>query len=179
MMNWYDMPGALNGFENNPAYHEKTAADSYEERVRKKTSRTDQRLHFSNSWIKNRNYKKKMVRRFLSINPDMDYSKHAGTSCRTGVYRCGSINEDSEVRDQRMIYDFNIYTRVFRSPRGDLRKFHGNVFPVYGRYALAQKDKEAVKLTNRRIRYRTLDDENGKSYSYCRKLYSPVIDSIW
>lgn len=27
MINWYEMPGALENFENNPAYHEKLAID--------------------------------------------------------------------------------------------------------------------------------------------------------
>ena len=32
MINWYEMPGALDNFERNPAYHEKLAIDALSSR---------------------------------------------------------------------------------------------------------------------------------------------------
>lgn len=79
----------------------------------------------------------------------------------------------------KMTYSFNPYTRVFLSLRGDLRKYHGAAFPSRSSYALRPKDKDAAKITNRRIRRHSLDEDMSSRYSYCKKYYGPLIDEIW
>lgn len=180
MINWYEMPGALDNFERNPAYHEKLAIDAIIEPVRNVMPANRQAFRRVDcSWVKKREYKKKLVCRFLSINPDMDYSKRYGTRCSPAIYLCFPTYNDGDFYDPKMTYSFNPYTRVFLSLRGDLRKYHGAAFPIRGSYALGPKDKDAAKITNRRIRRHALDEDMSRSYSYYKKLYSPLIDEIW
>lgn len=180
MVEWYDMPGALDDFERHPAYLEKLAVDADAETVKKGKSvnvkSTDRRVC---SWVKKREYKKKLVRRFLTINPDMDYSKLYGMRCSPAIYLCFPSYNEGDYYDPKMTYSFNPYTRVFLSLRGDLRKYHGAAFPVRSSYALGPKDRDAAKITNRRIRHHALDEETPRNYSCCKKLYGPLIDEIW
>ena len=140
MINWYEMPGALDNLENNPAYLEKIAIDAEPEQNAAVTI-THRQLRSTCSWIEKRNYKKKMVRRFLSINPDMDYSKLDGTTCGAAIYLCFPDYNDGDFYDPKMVYSFNPYSRVFLSPRGDLRKYHGAASFCRGSYTLGCKDK--------------------------------------
>lgn len=180
MAEWYDMPGALDDFESHPAYLEKLAVDADFEVTKEVISPSEKTTDRSVcSWVKNRKHKKKMVRRFLTINPDMDYSKLYGMRCSPAIYLCFPSYNDGNYYDPKMTYSFNPYTRVFLSLRGDLRKYHGAAFPIRGSYALGAKDRDAAKITNRRIRRHALDEETVGSYSYCKKLYGPLIDEIW
>ena len=180
MVAWYDMPGALDDFESHPAYLEKLVVDADDEVTRENVlTHTNAKSRNVCSWIKKRKHKKKMVRRFLSINPDMDYAQLHGMRCEPAIYLCIPSYNEGDYYDPKITYSFNPYTRVFLSLRGDLRKYHGAAFPIRSSYALGPKDKDAAKITNRRIRHRALDDETVGSYSYCKKLYGPLIDEIW
>lgn len=180
MINWYEMPGALEDFESNPAYHEKLAIDADFDLVKNVIPANKQTSCRNDcSWVKKRKYKKKLVRRFLNINPDMDYSKLHGMRCSPAIYLCFPDYNNGDFYDPKMTYSFNPYTRVFLSLRGDLRKYHGAAFPSRSSYALGPKDKDAAKITNRRIRRRALNEDMSSSYSYCKKLYGPLIDEIW
>lgn len=180
MTKWYDMPGALDDFESNPAYFEKMEVDAYTEPVRKPSSIGKQAdARNTCSWIRKHKYKKKMVRRFLSINPDMEISKLNGMRCDPGIYLNTPYYEDGYYYDPRITYSFNPYTRIFLSRRGDLRKYHGAVSYIQGSFALGSKEKDAVKLTNRRIRHHALDEEAINRYSSCKKLYAPMTDNLW
>lgn len=180
MVEWYDMPGALDDFESHPAYLEKLAVDANAEVTTDVIPASEKTTDHSDcSWVKKREHKKKMVRRFLTINPDMDYSKLCGMRCSPAIYLCFPSYNDGDYYDPKMTYSFNPYTRVFLSLRGDLRKYHGAAFPIRGSYALGSKDKDAAKITNRRIRRHALDEDMSSSYSYCKKLYGPLIDEIW
>lgn len=166
MMNWYDLPGALDGFESNPAYLEKLAVDSEEEIEGMDRPSGKRVTQTSCSWVKKRRYKKKMVRRFLSINPDLDYSSSHGMRCCKGYY----IHDEHE-SFPRHYYTFNRYTKVYLSRRGDLRKFNGQVVFENKRLSLWKKDKTVGKLTNRRIHYNENYGEACRTHSYCKKLY--------
>lgn len=180
MVEWYDMPGALDDFESHPAYPQKLTIDAAVEVTTDEIPAGEKtKARSVCSWVKKREYKKKLVHRFLSINPDMDYSKWHGTRCSPAIYLCFPTCDDGDFYDPKMTYSFNPYTRVFLSLRGDLRKYHGAVFPIRGSYALGPKDKDAAKITNRRIRRHALDEDMSRSYSYYKKLYSPLIDEIW
>lgn len=180
MVEWYDMPSALDDFESHLAYLEKLAVDANAEVITDVIPASEKTTNHSDcSWVKKRKHKKKMVRRFLTINPDMDYSKLCGMRCSPAIYLCFPSYNEGEYYDPKMTYSFNPYTRVFLSLRGDLRKYHGVAFPIRGSYALGSKDKDAAKITNRRIRRHALDEDMSSSYSYCKKLYGPLIDEIW
>ena len=180
MVKWHDMAGALDDFESHLAYLEKLAVDAVVEVTTDVIPTSEKKkARIVCSWVRKRKHKKKMVRRFQTINPDMDYSKLYGMRCSPAIYLCfPSYNEDGYY-DPKMTYSFNPYTKVFLSLRGDLRKYHGAAFPIRGSYALGSKDKEAAKITNRRIRRHALDENMSSSYSYCKKLYGPLIDEIW
>lgn len=179
MQNWFDMAGALEGFDSNPEYLEKMtidyAAADGKNVVQKRRSES---IHAC-AWVRNRNHKKKLIRRFLSINPDMDYSKLSGTRCEPAIYLCFPEFNDGKFFDPKMEYNFNPYSRVFLSPRGDIRKYHGEVSPCRGSFALGRKEKEVSRITNRRIRHLNASDELPTSHSYCKKLYGPLKDDLW
>lgn len=177
MLNWYDLPGALDDFENNPAYLEKLETDSEEEIETEE--KFCERKATTCTWFKKRNYKKKMVRRFLSINPDMDYSKSYGMRCSPAIYLCFPSFEEDGFYDPKMTYTFNPYTHIFLSPRGDLWKYHGEAFPIRSSYALGRKDKVTARITNRRIRHLAVDEDISNSYTYLKKSCSPMINRIW
>ena len=180
MVECYDMPGALDDFESHPAYLEKLSVDVDVEMTTDviSTGEKTKSLRVC-SWIRKRKHKKKMVRRFLTINTDMDYSKLYGMRCSPAIYLCFPSYNEGNYYDPKMTYSFNPYTRVFLSFRGDLRKYHGAAFPIRSSYALGPKDRDVAKITNRRIRRYALDEETVRSYSYCKKLYEPLIDEIW
>lgn len=177
MVNWYDMPGAMIDLESHPAFLEKVAIDDVEQEFPRAMRKT--RSKRMNAWVSKRNHKKKLIRRFLSVNPDMDYSKLCGTSCSPAIYLCIPSYNDGDFYDPKMTYNFNPYEKIFLSPRGDLRKYHGAVYPIRGSYALGHKDKDASKITNRRVRKLAHDDEMVYRHSYCKKAYGPLVDRIW
>ena len=131
------------------------------------------------AWVSKRNHKKKIIRRFLSVNPYMDYSKLCGTGCSPAIYLCIPSYNDGDYYDREMTYNLNPYEKIFLSPHGDLRKYRGTVYPIRGSYALSHKDKDASKITNRLIRKYALDDELICSHSYYKKVYGPLVDRIW
>lgn len=179
MQNWFDMPGALEGFDRNPEYLEKMTIDYADDDGKNAVQkRCGESIHAC-AWVRNRNYKKKLIRRFLSINPDMDFSKLPGTHCEPAIYLYFPRFENNSYHDPKMNYNFNPYNRIFLSPRGDLRKYHGEVSPCRGCFALGRKEKDASKITNRRIRYLDAFDELPANHSYCKKLYGPMKDDLW
>lgn len=112
MTNWYEIPGALEDFENNPAYHEKLAIDADIELVKNVKPANKQTFCRTDcSWVKKRIYKKKLVRRFLTINPDMDYSKLHGMRCSPAIYLCFPDYNNGDFYDPKMTYSFNPYTQ--------------------------------------------------------------------
>ena len=116
MVKWYDMPGALDDFESRPAYLEKLVVDANVEvttdviPARKKTTNSR-----NCSWVRKRKHKKKKVRRFLTINPNKDYSKFYGTWCSPTIYLCFPFYNKGDYYDPEMTYSFNPYIRVFLS----------------------------------------------------------------
>lgn len=180
MKRCFDMPGALDNFESNPIYLEKLAIDAEAELAKNVTTAGKRKSNRSYcSWVKKRNYKKKMVRRFLTINPDMDYSKVEGMRCTPVIWIRHFYYNDGDYYDPKMTYSINPYTRVFLSLRGDLRKYHGLVSYSHYSIALGPKEKDTAKITNRRIRHHALDEEASSNYSYCKKLYGPLVDQTW
>lgn len=82
MINWYEMPGALEGFESNPAYQEKLAIDAHIEPDKSVMPANEQAFCRSDCLcLKKHKHKKKRVRRFLTVNSDMVYSKFQGMRC--------------------------------------------------------------------------------------------------
>lgn len=116
MVEWYDMPGALDDIESHPAYLEKLAIDAEVEVTTDVILASEKAKDRSvYSWIKKRKHKKKMFCRFLTINPDMDYSKLYGMRCSPAIYLCFPSYNEGDYHDPKMTYSFNPYTRVFLS----------------------------------------------------------------
>lgn len=179
-MNWYDMPGALDGFENNPAYHEKMEVET-DHQTEKVTSPFNYKAVpvGTNSWIKKREFKKKMVRRFLTINPGMDYSKLYGDRCVPAIYICTPNYNNGDYYDPRVTYSFNPYTHVFLSRRGDIRKYHGVVSVDRNIYVLSRRDKTVTKAVNRKIRHMSIDEDASVYNAVYKKIYGNFINGIW
>ena len=125
-----------------------------------------------NAWCRKRAYKKKLVRRFLSVNPALDITKLAGAKPTPGVYIAYPyVDESGKFYDWKHEYSFNPYEKIYLSARGDFRKYHGIVYDCWnGNYSLARKGKRKVKQANRRIRYRCVDEEGySEKYSFYKK----------
>ena len=180
MLNWYDMPGALD-IENNDAYIEKMAIDDCEENT--DVALKSRNIRKTCSWIENRNHKKKMIRRFLSMNPAMDFSNNKGTDCINAIVLNTPKYTEDGFYDPRISYNFNTYCNIFLSRRGDLRVYHGaSAINRSGIYTLGKKDKESYqKVTNRRIRHLKvdIDADAPNNYAYFKKAFNPMIDYLW
>lgn len=150
------MSGALDDFENNPAYLNKVEINN-EPKQDTTITTSHGKTRCTYAWVEKRNYKKKMVRCFLSINPDMDYSKLGGARCSPAIYLCFPDYNDGDFYDPKKTYSFNPHSRIYLSPRGDLRKYHGAVSPCRGSYALGRKNKDVSRITNRRLRHLETD----------------------
>lgn len=86
MVKWYDMLGALDAFESHPAHLEKLAVDAVVEVTADVIPTSEKKkARCVCSWVRKRKHEKKMVRRFLTINPDMDYSKLHGMRCSPAI----------------------------------------------------------------------------------------------
>ena len=160
-----------------PEYAEKYLLDEEDVYCTTKPKRAEKLRE--NAWNRKRHYKKKMVRRFLTMNPAMDFSNMAGQNCRQAIYIHYPNVFDGEYQDPRMEYALNPYTKVFLSPRGDLRVYHGNISYIRGSYTLANKDKSLQRVTNRRIRKASMEDIATTNFSYCKKCYGPWVDDLW
>lgn len=170
---WYNLPGALN-IENNPLFIEKACFDSdfkvcedaHRSVCRKKKVRDNGRV------MKSR-YKKKLRRRFLSMDPSLDYSKLEGTNCHPGVDASIWVWKDSETMDS-MIYNLNPYSKTFMSKRGDIRVYRGKIEALHGNhYNMNCKYRCVKKLKNSRIRHMKVDEDGGLSYAYAKKECTP------
>lgn len=133
------------------------------------------------AWERKRRYKKRMVRRFLSMNPAMDYSRIKGHGCPDGIYLDFRDPADEDYKSPRKSYWINPYTRIYISPRGDLRKYNGDMlYDRSGDFALCSGYKNtAKKMTNRRIRRVPVDAELPTSESCRRKAYGPRKDEFF
>lgn len=163
--------------ESNPVFLEKLSADDIEDC--KSSAVKPKKYRNTCSWIEKRDYKKKMIRRFLSINPAMDFSQHGGTWCSPGIYISIGHHDELGFYDPKIYYDFNIYTRIFLSRRGDLRKYHGMIAPIGTCYALGRKDKTIAKIANRKIRYQPIDEDTPLNDSVYKKMYGILVHQIW
>lgn len=173
MLNWYEIPGALDGIEKHPAFIEKKVLDetSLQE---SSAALAFKRTPKENSWVKKRNFKKKMFRQFLSINPDLNFSLINGIRLSPSIFLCFSdFDADGRFKDYKMEYNFNPYTRVYLTPSGYLRKYHGTVEIGTGIYDLDNTNKFASKVTNRRLRQHATDEEYSCNYSYYKKVFGP------
>lgn len=163
---------AIDSLSDDPAFVEKCLLDD-EEQILNRTKRNTQKER-DNAWQRNRSYKEKLVRRFLSMNPSMDYSDFRGMRCSQAIYLHFPQDDNGEYVDHRMSYCINPYTKVFLSRRGDLRVYHGNISYIRGSFTLANKDKMIQKITNKRIRKANAGEETICTFSYQKKLYGPA-----
>ena len=125
------------------------------------------------AWVRKRLYKKKMVRRFLDLNPSMNYSQLCGTDCRRGIYQFDH-NLDDDVYDSYPLYCLNRNNHIFLSVRGDLRIYHGALFS-HGIFNYTMGGRNDIrKITNRRLRKLPFDAEGASNYAFCKKLCAPI-----
>ena len=178
-MHWYDLPGALDGFESNPEFLEKMAIDDFEEKPPQKEvhSKKHSMKKRECSWVRKREYKKKLVRRFLTINPDMVFSGKDGNYYCSAWIICSPAYYEGGFFDPKVDYSFNRYTHVYLSPRGDIRKWNGAVYDVWnGCYFIDNSERWAWRAFNRKIRYQPITEETNYTYPYYKKMYFPLSD---
>ncbi len=176
MLNWYEMPGALD-FDNNPAFAEKMELDNREDDSVTVPSK-GRNMRTTSSYVEKRLNKKKLVRRFLSMNPAMDFSINKGTDCINADVLTNPEYKEDGFYDPWKNYNFNTYCNIFISRRGDLRVYHGTAKRYRsGIYIIETRDRESQKVTNRRIRHLLIDVDDSvsaNSYAYFKKAMSSV-----
>ena len=123
------------------------------------------RKNGKNKWQRKKDYKDKLKRRFLSINPGMDIQGLRGcTATRADVLLTHS--DDREI-------SFNPYVNLFVSKRGDIRKYHGKI-RIKSRYyyeTCGYEDRYGIRLVQRRIRRELINEDTSLSMSYLRKKF--------
>ena len=117
-MSYFELERAIDSLNDDPAFIEKCLLD--DEKIVLNRTRSNSRKTRDNAWQRKRSYKKKLVRRFLSMNPSMDYSDFCGMKCSQAIYLHFPQNDNGEYVDHRTNYCINPYTKVFLSKRGDL-----------------------------------------------------------
>lgn len=168
MNEWFDFTD--NELENNDEYIEKmNIEDSYESEENENdyifSKKTDSR---PNAYLRNRKYKKKQLKKFLSLNPGMDFNN---VEPLERTYNAIYISSPKET------YSINHANHLFLSKRGNIEQYRGWVLWTCdgGYVVLTNKDHSMGKITNRRIRYEDVcDDDIATLYSIYKKRYSPV-----
>ena len=131
------------------------------------------------SWVRKRNYRKKLVRRFLSMNPAYHFTEFRGIRPEPAVWLNRYTLHNGKDYDPMLEYDINPYFCIYVSPRGDLRKYRGVVSFDHGQYALCNKNRMMSRITNRRLRRIPADQDLPSSFSACRKAYGPPVENGW
>ena len=129
-------------------------------------------------WYRKRMYRKKLVRRFLSCNPDLIISDIPGTRMRNAVVVCDFKDEPFNPRHD---YCINVYQKLYISSAGDIRPckkrlIHHGGCKLFGIFSNDIPD--AKKYTNRCIRSKAIrmEDSIPSSPSYYKKKYSRLIN---
>ena len=159
MNDWYEY---LDNIEDDPAYIEKMQLDNDEESFEPRVLAHRHRKECS--WIKNRKYRKRLVRRFLSGNPGLDISQVDGDTARCNDYYLGE--------NKHLVCGINPYTKVYKSCKGDLRVLHGKVI-MRGPFVFQLNPRGQIRYiarqTNRRIRHMPIKEDMPNRYSYYKK----------
>lgn len=167
---WCGLSDALDNMESNAIFLEKVALDDGAPMdllcpTPKAKSARDC------SWVKKRHYKKKLIRRFLTIDPAQDFSKVIGTRCEAAVFWEIKKWED---KNSSRVSPFNPYTKTFKSPRGDIRVYHGKIEDINKNHFNTNRKNRCVKhLKHKRIRSFKVDEDGGLSYGYVKKVCTP------
>ncbi len=123
------------------------------------------RKYGKNKWQKKKDYKDKLKRRFLCINPGMGIQDLGGcTATRADVFLTHS--DDREI-------SFNPYAKLFVSKRGYIRKYQGKI-KIKSRYyyeICGHEDRYVMRLVQRRIRRESINEETSLSMSFLRKKF--------
>lgn len=176
-----EMELALLEMNMNPAFLEKMMDDHADDAYSSSTSHAShQHTHQrSTGWWRKRLYRKKLLRRFLRLNPALKPSEMCGTHPHRAVYICSF--KDAQY-NPRHIYNINLYEKLYISPSGDIRLckkrivHHGG----YDCYLIGVNDvPDAKNFTNRRIRSKMIreDDYASRSHALYKKQYSRMINN--
>lgn len=163
-----EMELALRSMDTNPDYIAKIALDSNgKEEIIPKGKKRQRPV----AWERKRKFKKTMYHRFFSEQPSMDLSKIDKGGCT----QCG-IHDFSHDDDYRRDYPFNIYTRVYFSRTGAIRKFSGDILHDNHLYIVLKSKKHISKLLNKRMRRLEISDEDRAwKWADYHKLLNPDI----
>jgi len=129
-----------------------------------------------NSWISKRLYRKKVIRKFLLLNPSMKIKE---------IEPLNSVNNviwlDKDAFTNGKKYNINHVNHMFLNKRGHIEVFTGRLewCPNGGCFGMEPKNKKIGHITNRRIRYlRTDANSERMNYIYYKKNFSPKIMDI-
>ena len=131
-----------------------------------------------NSWVKKKRYRKKLMKKFLSVKPDMTPEE-----CFPMEQTSNAIYLRPEASIDGRCYCLNHVNHLYMTPRGHIEQFRRRVEWWYdgSLYGIESKDHNLGKITNRRIRHEKIDMEDGEvlRYSTYKKKYAPkLIDVI-
>ena len=160
MTSFNDYMCLLDNIDNNPLYLEKRMMD--DEMVCADVPKRVCNHYRDCSWIRNRKHKKKLISRFLSLNPTMDYTHFYGCRPEEGWYFC---------TDSKGEYDINPFSHVYLSQRGDIRVLHGTILSFDKAFFLSSRKeiKTRARATNRKIRHAKINEDMSLQYSFYKK----------
>ncbi len=172
-----EMELALKEMDAHPEFSKKNAIDM-EEKTNDRDYVIQQNSTRPTGWQRKREYKKKLIRRFLSLNPALDITAMSGTHEGRGAYYCYF----EEPFDPRTLYNLNLYEKLYLSPAGDVRVCKRRIIHHGGckAYRLRQSDLPFAKqYTDRRLRSKVIpDDARAPSdRAYYKKQNSWLIDN--
>lgn len=133
--------------------------------------------HRENSWIRKNKFRYNLVRRFLSVKPNMNPYECYPLK-RTG----NIIYINSEVATDGGRYCLNHVNHLYMTKRGFIEQYRGRVEwcrdgSIYG---IGRKNRDISKITNRRIRHARIDIEGWEilKYSTYKKKYGPRLMDV-
>lgn len=164
----------LEGCEHHPEYLEKMDVDLQEENLRGKTAQNAHpRMARENAWYRKREFKKRMIRQFLSVDPTSSIDRENGNRASRGIYLA---SEKITVN-----YWINVYTRTYVSPKGDVRHVGCAISPAqpvgFSIYKLSAFTRRRGNRMIRRLPIAEDDHLTKESARVCRIMCKKVHDS--
>lgn len=177
-----EMELALLEMKMNPAFQEKMMDDIADNEYGSLPSHTGHQCAHQRptGWWRKRLYRKKLLRRFLNLNPALKPSEMCGTHPHRAVYFCSFVDEP--YYNPRHYYNINLFEKLYLSTSGDIRVCKKRIVHHGGHscFLIGTNDvPDAKKFTNRRIRSKVIreDDYVPSGPALYKKQHSVLIDN--
>lgn len=129
------------------------------------------------AWVRNDRFRRQLRKKFFSEKPGMTQEE-----CYPLDHTGERIYMNSEAATDGGCYSLNHVNHLYMTKRGYVRQFRGYVKWYHGGtfFGIGSKNRDASKITNRRIRYERIDPDEGESHRYStyKKKYAPAPEDV-